>query len=102
DTRMGDPSRNNRVGRRTARGRSRRASRSSTPPNECPIRTYSPASAIWVSRVARRLTQIADAGEYVLIGHSLGGVLLREALRDLPRAVRRPTRLFLLGSPIRV
>jgi pimeloyl-ACP methyl ester carboxylesterase len=55
-----------------------------------------------VARLATRLTQIADAGEYVLIGHSLGGVLLREALRDLPRAVRRPTRLFLLGSPIRV
>jgi pimeloyl-ACP methyl ester carboxylesterase len=55
-----------------------------------------------VARLATRLTQIAAAGEYVLIGHSLGGVLLREALRTLPRAVRRPTRLFLLGSPVRV
>ena len=33
-----------------------------------------------VARLAMRLTQIADAGDYVLIGHSLGGVLLREAL----------------------
>ncbi|HTB68095.1 MAG TPA: alpha/beta fold hydrolase [Steroidobacteraceae bacterium] len=55
-----------------------------------------------VARLARRLTQIAAGGDYVLIGHSLGGVLLREALRTLPRTVRLPTRLFLLGSPVRV
>jgi hypothetical protein len=55
-----------------------------------------------VARLAQRLTRIAAAGDYVLIGHSLGGVLLREALRTLPRTVRLPTRLFLLGSPVRV
>jgi hypothetical protein len=55
-----------------------------------------------VARLAMRLTRIADAGEYVLIGHSLGGVLLRAALRTLPRTARLPTRLFLLGSPVRV
>jgi pimeloyl-ACP methyl ester carboxylesterase len=55
-----------------------------------------------VARLALRLTRLAATGDYVLIGHSLGGVLLREALRTLPRTVRPPTRLFLLGSPVKV
>lgn len=55
-----------------------------------------------VARLTRRLTRIASAGEYVLIGHSLGGVLLRQALRSLPLTARQPMRLFLLGSPVHV
>jgi len=55
-----------------------------------------------VERLARRLQQLAGRGEYVLIGHSLGGVLLRQALRTLPPTVRAPQRLFLLGSPVQV
>jgi pimeloyl-ACP methyl ester carboxylesterase len=54
-----------------------------------------------VARLTTRLSQIAASGDYIVIGHSLGGVLLRAALRTLPRTVRRPTRLFLLGSPVR-
>lgn len=54
-----------------------------------------------VSRLTRQLARIADHGAYVVVGHSLGGVLLRLALRDLPPAVRAPEHLFLLGSPVR-
>lgn len=38
---------------------------------------------------------------WVTVGHSLGGVLLRAALNDLPPATRRASHLFLLGSPVR-
>ncbi len=55
-----------------------------------------------VARLGRQLTQIGSAGDYALIGHSLGGVLLRLALRALPSTARQPERLFLLGSPVQV
>jgi hypothetical protein len=55
-----------------------------------------------VERLGQRLVQVANDGEYVLVGHSLGGVLLREALRIAPATVRAPQRLFLLGSPVQV
>ncbi len=35
---------------------------------------------------------------YMAIGHSLGGLLLRKAIADLPEAAR-PAHLFLLGTP---
>ncbi len=60
------------------------------------------SSEIIVSRLARRLTQIAGSGDYALVGHSLGGVLLRQALRTLPRTARPPKHLFLLGSPVQM
>ncbi len=73
------------------------------------LRTYSfghfvcrESFAVIVDRLAKQLADIASAGEYVLIGHSLGGVLLRQALRSLPRATRQPKRLFLLGSPVQM
>jgi len=52
-------------------------------------------------RLIRRVIQIASQGDYALVGHSLGGVLLRDALAKLPKEVIRPKHLFLLGSPIR-
>jgi pimeloyl-ACP methyl ester carboxylesterase len=55
-----------------------------------------------VARLSVRLTRLAAGGDYVLIGHSLGGVLLRQAMQALPLTVRRPERLFLLGSPVQV
>lgn len=55
-----------------------------------------------VERLGQRLIQVAASGEYILVGHSLGGVLLREALRTAPPGIRAPQRLFLLGSPIQV
>jgi hypothetical protein len=56
-------------------------------------------------QVARRLTAkvagLLDQGdELVLVGHSLGGVLLREALSRLDPGHRPPRHLFLLGSPV--
>lgn len=51
-------------------------------------------------RLMARLAGIASEGSYVLVGHSLGGVLIRAALRALPDGVERPRHVFLLGSPI--
>lgn len=50
-------------------------------------------------RLAARLTALLAAEEVVLVGHSLGGVLLREALATLDGPAR-PLHLFLLGSPL--
>ena len=52
------------------------------------------------NKLGRKITQIAAQGEYVLIGHSLGGVLLRSALNNLPKTSRCPQHVFLLGSPV--
>lgn len=52
------------------------------------------------TRLAARITQLAAEGDYILIGHSLGGVLLRAALALLPAGTRPPCHVFLLGSPI--
>ena len=52
-------------------------------------------------RLQRKIAIVAAQGEYVLIGHSLGGVLIRDAVAALPPEIRRPQRIFLLGSPIR-
>ena len=43
---------------------------------------------------------IAMAGdEYIVIGHSLGGILLRSAVATLPAGVRRPRRIIMLATP---
>jgi len=52
------------------------------------------------SRLVKRLVNIAQKDEYVVVGHSLGGVLLRAAINSLPDDVNRPRHVFLLGSPI--
>jgi len=52
------------------------------------------------ARLGARISELAGKGNYVVVGHSLGGVLLRAALNRLPPAVRRPRHLFLLGSPV--
>lgn len=54
------------------------------------------------ARISDRIASIARNGGYVVIGHSLGGMLLRQALAGLPPGTRMPGRLFLLGSPTRV
>ena len=53
-----------------------------------------------LASLVARLGQLASRGDYVLIGHSLGGVLLRSAVANLPAGIRRPRHLFLLGSPL--
>ncbi|HYP69062.1 MAG TPA: alpha/beta fold hydrolase [Thiobacillaceae bacterium] len=54
------------------------------------------------TRLNRKIIALATHGDYVLIGHSLGGVLLRAAVASLPAGTRLPHRIFLLGSPVRV
>ena len=53
-----------------------------------------------VSRLMKQITRLAAEGDYVLIGHSLGGVFIRAALARLPNDTRQPRQVFLLGSPI--
>lgn len=51
-------------------------------------------------RLVARINALSVADDYVLIGHSLGGVLLRAAVASLPPGTRLPRHVFLLGSPI--
>jgi pimeloyl-ACP methyl ester carboxylesterase len=53
------------------------------------------------TRLAARIGTLSADGDYVLIGHSLGGVLLRAAVASLPPGTPQPRRIFLLGSPIK-
>lgn len=53
-----------------------------------------------VGRLRERIEATAEGGDYVVIGHSLGGVLLRAALAQVKPGTKMPQRLFLLGSPI--
>ncbi|GGC58600.1 esterase/lipase family protein [Undibacterium terreum] len=50
-------------------------------------------------RLSDRLQEIAAEGDYMVLGHSLGGVLLRAVIAKLPAGTRLPRRLFLVGSP---
>lgn len=54
-----------------------------------------------VKRLIARLVETAETHPYVLVGHSLGGVLIRAALNGLPAGVPHPRHVFLLGSPIK-
>ena len=51
-------------------------------------------------RLTQQIIQMANAGDYLVIGHSLGGVLLRSVLNSLPEGTKRPQQVFLLGSPM--
>ena len=51
-----------------------------------------------VARLTRRL-EIMAASEYVVVGHSLGGLLLRLAIAALGPGIRKPRRLIMLGTP---
>jgi hypothetical protein len=48
-------------------------------------------------RLAGRLARQPEG--YLAVGHSLGGLLLREAIHRLPDGAPRPAHLFLLGTP---
>jgi hypothetical protein len=51
------------------------------------------------SHLVTRLTNLSINGDYFVIGHSLGGVLLRAAIDSLPSEVLKPCHMFLLASP---
>ena len=51
-----------------------------------------------VRRLRQRLEWLAEA-EYAVVGHSLGGLLLRAAIAQLAPGVRPPRRLVMLGTP---
>ena len=51
-------------------------------------------------RLSARVLSIASRGDYIVIGHSLGGVLLRAVMNALPPEAHRPQRMFLLGVPL--
>ncbi|GAB5381285.1 MAG: acetyltransferase [Aliiglaciecola sp.] len=53
-----------------------------------------------VTRVKEKICQVAEKGDYILVGHSLGGVLLRAAIQQLVSLANQPKHLFLLGSPV--
>jgi pimeloyl-ACP methyl ester carboxylesterase len=64
---------------------------------------YSVSRESFADAAARLAGKIADSlqqEELVLVGHSLGGVLLRQALAEVDDAGGRIRHLFLLGSPI--
>jgi pimeloyl-ACP methyl ester carboxylesterase len=51
-----------------------------------------------VRRLTERIAREAD-DHYVVIGHSLGGLLLRAALAKLSADAPRPRRVIMLGTP---
>lgn len=53
-----------------------------------------------VARLRTRIALLAATDDYIVIGHSLGGVLLRAALNSLPPGAALPRGVYLLGSPI--
>lgn len=53
-----------------------------------------------VSRLRARLEVTATA-DYAVVGHSLGGLLLRAALAGMPEGTPSPTLLVMLGTPHR-
>ena len=53
-----------------------------------------------VARLRTRIALLAATDDYIVIGHSLGGVLLRAALNSLPPDTMLPRHVYLLGSPI--
>lgn len=52
------------------------------------------------ARLSAKLAALLAEGELVLVGHSLGGLLLRTALASVPEQLLRVRHLFLLGSPV--
>jgi hypothetical protein len=51
-------------------------------------------------RLVSKILALAAQEDYVLIGHSLGGVLLRAAVNSMPPGTKPPRHIFLLGSPL--
>jgi pimeloyl-ACP methyl ester carboxylesterase len=54
-----------------------------------------------VLRVQERFARTATRGRYVVVGHSLGGLLTRVALEGRPSSFTGPAHLIMLGTPNR-
>jgi pimeloyl-ACP methyl ester carboxylesterase len=52
-----------------------------------------------VRRVGEHCARVAEAGRYVIVGHSMGGLLARMALGGDPSSVPSPAHLIMLGTP---
>jgi len=52
-----------------------------------------------VAQLTGRLAAMATDSDYLVVGHSLGGLLLRAALAGLDPALPRPRHLFMLATP---
>jgi len=52
-----------------------------------------------VTRLSGRLANLARDPEYIVVGHSLGGLLLRAAVARLDPGLPRPCHLFMLATP---
>jgi hypothetical protein len=55
-----------------------------------------------VGRLVRRMSALAAGGPYAAVGHSLGGLLLRDAIGRLASAPARPSHLVMVATPNRV
>lgn len=51
------------------------------------------------TRLTARLATLATRSDYFVVGHSLGGLLLRAAIDRLDPALPRPRHLFMLATP---
>lgn len=52
------------------------------------------------TRLTKKIEAIASKDNYIVVAHSLGGVLLRATLNSLTEKTKKPLHIFLLGSPI--
>jgi hypothetical protein len=52
-------------------------------------------------RLRHLLTEVGTRGDYMAIGYSFGGVLIRQILQESGEDFRQPVRLVLLASPVR-
>lgn len=53
-----------------------------------------------VAQLRAQIASLATIDDYIVVGHSLGGVLLRAALNSLPPNTKQPQHVYLLGSPV--
>ncbi|MCL2919053.1 esterase/lipase family protein [Shewanella litorisediminis] len=58
-----------------------------------------PVDAI-VRRLGKQIARLPADEPYILIGHSLGGVIIRTLLSASPPQPQLPSHVFLLGSPV--
>ena len=53
-----------------------------------------------VTRLRTEFSLLDTSEDYIVVAHSLGGVLVRAALNSLPPGSAKPNHVYLLGSPV--